>query len=74
MPALTNTTARPLWCGNVRLIPGQSDMVADEWMQHKRMQALLESGDVKPAAEQQPARQAQRPIPQRPIPQPPRQE
>lgn len=69
MPALTNTTVRPIWCGNDRLMPGGTGMVDDKWMEHPRMKSLLESGDIKPSAEQLPTRQERR---SPPIPQPPR--
>ena len=54
MPELVNTTARPIWCGNVRLIPGQSATVDDVWMKNKRMTALMDSGMLKTGAEQKP--------------------
>jgi hypothetical protein len=63
MPELVNTTARPIWCGNVRLIPGQSAEINDTWMKNKRMSALLDSGAVKPAAEAKPVLPARQTAP-----------
>ena len=70
MPVLVNATNRPIWCGNDRLIPGQPGMIADTWMEHPRMQSLMESGAVKPSAEQLPTRadEARRQAPPPPPP------